>query len=150
MIITKTDMDLNVVWQKRYLHDESAYGAFTSSVTTDGGFVVTGTRYNFNVDNRLDIFVLKIDADGMVGIDEDNIVDEIEVYPNPGKDVLNIRTGLQNTRVEVYDMSGRLVYVQEITENVTSINAEGWPSGNYVWKVVANGLDAESGKWIKE
>ena len=150
LIITKTDMDMNVVWQKRYLRDGSAYGAFTSSATTDGGFIVTGTRYNFNVDNRRDIFVLKTDADGMVGIDEDNIVDEIEVYPNPGKDVLNIRTGLKDARVEVYDMNGRMVYWQEITENVTLINAEGWPAGTYVWKVVANGMEAESGKWIKE
>ena len=155
LIITKTDMDLNVVWQKRYLRDGSAYGAFTSSATTDGGFIVTGTRYNFNVDNRLDIFVLKIDADGMVGIEEDNTVVEIEVYPNPGKDVLNIRTGLKNARVEVYDMNGRVVYWQEITENVTSINTEGWPEGTYVWKVfvgtsTGSVTEAESGKWIKQ
>ena len=71
-------------------------------------------------------------------------------YPNPGKDVLNIRTGLKDARVEVYDMSGRMVYGQEIMENVTSINAEGWPSGCYVWKVMANGREAESGKWIKQ
>ena len=71
-------------------------------------------------------------------------------YPNPGKDVLNIRTGLKDAWVEVYDMSGRMVYGQEITENVTSINAEGWPSGAYVWKVITNGKEAESGKWIKQ
>jgi hypothetical protein len=57
--------------------------------------------------------------------------------------------------VEVYDMSGRMVYGQEITENVTSINAEGWPSGTYIWKVVVGTstgsvTEAESGKWIKE
>jgi hypothetical protein len=43
-----------------------------------------------------------------------------------------------------------MVYRQEITENVTSINAESWPPGAYLWKVIANGLEAESGKWIKE
>ena len=117
---------------------------------------MTGTRYNFNVDNRLDIFVLKIDADGMVGIDEDNIVDEIEVYPNPGKDVLNIRTGLRDAWVEVYDVNGRLVHRQDITENVTGIDAGGWAEGVYVWKVIIGGpsigsrTEVESGKWIKE
>ena len=132
------------------MRDGSAYGAFTSSATTDGGFVVTGTRYNFNVDNRLDNFVLKIDADGMVGIDDDNIVDEIEVYPNPGKDVLNIRTGLKNARVEVYDMNGRMVYGQEITDNVTAVNTTSWLSGTYVWKVIADNKEAKCGKWIKK
>ena len=75
-------------------------------------------------------------------------------YPNPGKDVLNIRTGLKDVRVEVYDMSGRMVYGREITENITSINAESWPAGIYLWKVytgVSTGSTTlvESGKWIK-
>jgi hypothetical protein len=71
-------------------------------------------------------------------------------YPNPGKDVLNIRTGLQDAWVEVYDLNGRLVHRQDITENVTGIDAGGWAEGVYVWKVISNGKLAETGKWIKE
>ena len=71
-------------------------------------------------------------------------------YPNPGHNTLNIRTGLQNARVEIYDLTGKLVCKKEITENVTSINAESWPSGAYVWKVIVEGKEAEVGKWIKE
>ena len=71
-------------------------------------------------------------------------------YPNPGKDVLNIRTGLKDARVEVYDMSGRMVCGQEITDNITVINTTSWPSGTYIWKVMSNGKEVESGKWIKE
>ena len=85
------------------------------------------------------------------------------VYPNPGANILNICTALQNARVEIYDLTGNLVCKKEITENVTSINAESWPSGVYVWKVytsnggvstgstpVGSGTLAETGKWIKE
>ena len=77
-------------------------------------------------------------------------------YPNPGKDVLNIRTALKNARVEVYDMNGRMVYGREITENVTAIDAGDWAEGVYVWKVYTTGVStgsttlAETGKWIKE
>lgn len=74
----------------------------------------------------------------------------ISLYPNPGKDVLNIRTGLQNAQIEIYDLNGRLIHSLEITENITSINADRWPSGTYIWKIIANGKEAESGKWIKE
>ena len=73
-----------------------------------------------------------------------------EVFPVPGTDRLNIRTALQNARVEIYDLAGKLVCKKEITENVTSIKAESWPSGVYVWKVIADGKEAEVGKWIKE
>jgi hypothetical protein len=72
------------------------------------------------------------------------------VFPLPGTDRLNIRTALQNACVEIYDLTGKLVCKKEITENVTSINAESWPSGVYVWKVIVEGKEAEVGKWIKE
>ena len=84
-------------------------------------------------------------------------------YPNPGKDVLNIRTGLKDAWVEVYDMNGRMVHRQDITENVTGIDATDWSEGVYVWKVyVSDGGPstgsgtassttlAETGKWVKE
>jgi hypothetical protein len=76
-------------------------------------------------------------------------------YPNPGKDVLNIRTGLKDARVEVYDLNGRMIYGKEITENVTAINTSTWPAGSYVWRVMAGTstgsvTEAETGKWIKE
>ena len=81
---------------------------------------------------------------------EENKDSEIALYPNPGNNTLNICTTLQNACVEVYDIKGRLVHNQEITENVTSINAEGWPSGAYLWKVVSGNMEAECGKWIKQ
>jgi hypothetical protein len=71
-------------------------------------------------------------------------------YPNPGGNTLNIRTALQNARVEVYDMNGRLVHGQALTEHVTAIDAGDWAEGVYVWKVMVNGFEAERGKWIKE
>jgi hypothetical protein len=57
--------------------------------------------------------------------------------------------------VEVYDVNGRLVHREEITENVTEIDATDWGAGVYVWKVytgVSAGSTtlAETGKWIKE
>lgn len=70
-------------------------------------------------------------------------------YPNPGRDVLNIRTALQNAHVEIYDMSGKQIYNQEITSNITIINTSYWPHGTYMWTVVVDGKVVESGKWIK-
>ena len=72
-------------------------------------------------------------------------------YPNPGGDVLNIRTGLRNATLQVYDMQGRIVHQQIITDEVTSIDASKWNSGTYIWKLkTENGkLKVEEGKWIK-
>ena len=89
--------------------------------------------------------------DGIEAVDESNeSVALSSVYPNPGKDVFNIRTALPNAYVEVYDTNGRLVHSQALTEHVTAIDATDWPLGVYVWKVISNGIEAECGKWIKE
>jgi hypothetical protein len=77
--------------------------------------------------------VTKFPAEAFVGIEEAhaNGLKQAIAYPNPGKDVLNIRTGLRDAWVEVYDMNGRLVHSQAITENVTGIDAGGWAEGVY-------------------
>ena len=89
--------------------------------------------------------------DGILSVGENGTkTNTTDVYPNSGKDVLNIRTALQNARIEIYDISGKLIHNQQITDNITSITTTSWPSGTYIWKVIANGKEAESGKWIKE
>ena len=57
---------------------------------------------------------------------------------------------MQNARVEVYDMNGKLIHSQALTENVTAIDTGDWAEGVYVWKVIVEGKEAEVGKWIKE
>ena len=113
----------------------------------------------------IDDKIYHILADSFWNVEEahDNGLKVAVAYPNPGKDVLSIRTGLPNAWVEVYDMNGRMIYGREITENVTAIDATDWAEGVYVWKVyVSDGgpstgsgtasstTPVETGKWIKE
>ena len=71
-------------------------------------------------------------------------------YPNPGGNEMHIRTAAENAAVEVYDMNGRLVAQQPVTETETVLDATDWAAGTYVWKVISAGKDVESGKWVKE
>ena len=75
-------------------------------------------------------------------------------YPNPGGDVMNIRTGLRNAVLSVYDLQGRKIHEQEITDDITSVDASGWQSGTYIWKLGMRNeelgmKEVESGKWVK-
>lgn len=116
----------------------------------DGDIVSYDQTYTFNLEHST---ALKAHFDfESVGETEENT---FAVYPNPGKDVLNIRTAVTmwqpyNAHVEIYDLSGKLIYNQEITDNITTIAATSWPSGTYIWKVIANDKEAENGKWIKQ
>jgi hypothetical protein len=124
----------------------------TVEVDENGDLLLTFNSYN--ADNLAQQWstITKFPAEAFVGIEEahDNGLKVAIAYPNPGKDVLNIRTGLKDARVEVYDLRGRLMHSQALTDNVTAINATDWAEGVYVWRVVVNGSEAESGKWIKE
>lgn len=84
-------------------------------------------------------------------VKESFVGQNVMAFPNPGGNTLIIRTTMQNAHVEIYDLTGKLIYNQEITNDITSINAENWPSGMYFWKVVSTGSMplVETGKWIK-
>ena len=75
-------------------------------------------------------------------------------YPNPGSEILNIRTGLRNAVLSVYDINGRKIHEQEITDDITSVDASGWQSGTYIWKLGMRNeelgmKEVECGKWVK-
>ena len=160
MMIESLDNEFDTVSTLYYdLGDGVDIHSQVMSVTAckDGGVLLVFWSKNLSNTNQQWTTVTKFPAEAFVGIDEahDNGLNVAVAYPNPGKDVLNIRTGLKNARVEIYDLTGKIVYNQEITDNITSINAGNWSSGAYVWKVVASTstgsvIEAESGKWIKE
>ena len=149
------DEDLNKLSEIYFKPEDYYLGPLDIAVCPDGGCIVCSNRSKST--GYVDYCIFRITPEDFVGIDEAHShgFAVATAYPNPGKDVLNIRTGLKDARVEVYDMSGRMVYGREITENVTSINTTSWPAGGYVWRVIigtstGSVTEAETGKWIKE
>jgi len=162
VVIEQLDNDFNTLAEVYYGTDSDLMWYCAESITTtmDGGVLMTSQTKKLTDQNQQGSVVVKFPAEVFDGIDEahDNGLKVAIAYPNPGKDVLNIRTGLLNARVEVFDLNGRLMHSQKITDNVTTIDAAAWPSGIYVWKVYTNqvgpstglGTLVETGKWIKE
>lgn len=67
------------------------------------------------------------------------VVGKLNIYPNPANTDVNIAIGgqnLKNTTVEMYDISGRLVYQTKIENEVAlhKINTANYTSGLYVVK----------------
>ena len=150
------DEDLNKYSEIYFKPEEFLYLKCISACHS-GGCIVSSRRNDDITGQTIDHCIYRITPEDFLNIEEAHShgFAVATAYPNPGKDVLNIRTGLKDARVEVYDMSGRLMHRQDITENVTGIDAGGWAAGAYVWKVytgVSTGSTtlAETGKWIKE
>ena len=153
IVIEKLNRDFGLEREVYYPYQERTNLNCNSYIASrDGGVLLLSYCHELDSTNINHYILTKFPAEAFLSVEEAhaNGLKVAVAYPNPGKDVLNIRTALRNARVEVYDMSGRLIHNQEITDNITSINAGNWSSGAYVWKVVAEGMEVESGKWIKE
>jgi OmpA-OmpF porin, OOP family len=64
----------------------------------------------------------------------------ITLFPNPAKNTLTISTGnIQNAQVELFDISGRKLFQQNLTASQQSIDVSGYANGIYIFAVTANG-----------
>jgi len=99
------------------------------------------------------VYVLKTFGHLCVSIEESKIkVSELILYPNPGTSQLNIRTAVQRIGgiFTMYDISGKQVFQQNITQSITQINTEHLPAGAYIYNYVHEGKEIENGKWVKK
>lgn len=70
-----------------------------------------------------------------VGISETDIAD-VNIYPNPTNNILNINVStnspVDNMKIHITDITGRLVYVSEINQQSLQINVGDFAKGIYV------------------
>ena len=157
LYVAYMDQDLNKYGEIYYVHPSKYLIAECLVACPDGGCLVYCDGLDDNT-HAAENCIIKITVSDFLNIEEAHShgFAVATVYPNPGKDVFSIRTFLQNARVEVYDLNGRLIHGQALTEHVTAIDAGGWVEGVYVWKVYAGDPSTgsksrvETGKWIKE
>ena len=128
VVVTKTDQDLNVEWKRRFLRDGN-YQAMVINATADGGCLVAGSLGDFQA-QRLDVFALKINADGTVGVDEIQEESKAFVYPNPAKEAIIIG-GVEAEETEVYNALGQRV----MNFRGKEANVEALTGGFYLLKV---------------
>ena len=152
IVIEKLNSDFDTI--TTYFYDEENGFDFANRILTakDGGAIMVSSGYG--LDDTSNRFTKITKFNSYLNIEEAHAhnLHLAVAYPNPGGDVLNIRTGLRNATLQVYDMQGRIIHQQIITEEVTSVDASKWNSGTYIWKLTVNNeqLTVEEGKWVKE
>ena len=128
--LIKTAANGDSLWLKTYggSHFEEGYCV---AQTNDGGYIITGETNSYGTGSG-DIYLIKTDADGNVGVEEKKNSDfgirtlELKVHPNPftKKTVINLSSDTGNSAlgkspmtniqcpitISIYDVSGKLVY----------------------------------------
>ena len=158
IMIERLDSDFDTIATFFYNENDVYSEATCITTTKDDGLLLVSYSYDINNHDKRGSKVSKVPASAF-GIDN---IEEAHAhglhlavaYPNPGGDVMNVRTGLRNAVLSVYDINGRKIHEQEIIDDVTSVDASKWQSGTYIWKLgIRNeelGMkEVETGKWVK-
>ncbi len=68
-----------------------------------------------------------------LGLQENELLNTISIYPNPVKDILHFQTKENVLKIEIYDVAGRILSSKSIIEN--KVNLSELSTGNYFLKV---------------
>lgn len=145
LVVTKADKDLNVLWQKCFLKDGNVYSAFQTIATSDGGYLIIGNVYDHNPERSQDVFIMKINADGNVGVGEIQEENMAFVYPNPTKGLLRIG-GVEAKETKIYNTLGQCVMsfrgneasVESLAEGVYLLRIKDGQGRNQILRLVVD------------
>lgn len=92
----------------------------SANIYFDYNFPIATNSYSTTIQNSL-------------GLQENNFINDITIYPNPVKNILNFKTEQNIVKVEIYDIAGRILSSNPVSEN--KIDLSNLKSGNYILKL---------------
>ncbi|MEY3239977.1 MAG: hypothetical protein RIR11_1415 [Bacteroidota bacterium] len=111
-----------------------------------GSTVAAGYVQNF-AEGKVYGLLIKVDKNGCIdtlcsgttGTYEVEAVSKIKVYPNPTSDILNISNPI-GEKIEIFDISGKLVRTIPVQNETQSINIHDLPIGAYIVRMQEKAL----------
>ena len=113
--------------------------AYQQAIGT-GGSIIQGMQQPFEITATL-------------GVENSEIQLEMQVYPNPVSDILNLKIekiSFKNMQFRLYDLSGKLVKTESIKTAETKINLQNFPSSTYLLQIINEGKISKIFKIIKK
>ncbi len=141
-------------WQQigATLSDGTGFQAFGDAVriNASGSSVTIGSP--FNDDAGLNTGKVQVfENSALVSVSELNSLNQIGVYPNPVNDFININLNKdQLSKIELYSMTGSLLFKTELNAPAYTLNITNYPSGTYLVKVYNQNNDAINTRIIKK
>ncbi|MDG1790016.1 MAG: T9SS type A sorting domain-containing protein [Flavobacteriaceae bacterium] len=83
--------------------------------------------------------------------DNDLIAPTVSLYPNPSNELINISLDKDRlTKIELFDITGKLLFKKELNSNIYALNIANYPSGTYLVKVYNQNNASLNKKIIKK
>jgi hypothetical protein len=128
--------------------DNNQNPCFAINTGCGGTFTVGGTDMNGCVAET----ILTVSVSPCTGLDELSLNLSQSFFPNPVKDLLNIKAepSLNGVIIEIFDVLGNLTGTHKLTENSDTINLSEYESGIYFVRIAREDNVKEVIKIIKE
>lgn len=98
-----------------------------------------------NVDSRqifqstfFDFYEGEVESGPGAANEGNNLLDGISIYPNPVRDNAHI-SGLENADIQMFDITGRVVYTQQGVSGDMEISTDNFRAGNYLLRITQKG-----------
>lgn len=122
--------------------NEISAGDYHAMVKNGDGFIrATGSNVTGQLGNGTNVnknALTSISCYPTVLSNEDFTINELKVYPNPVKDVINFSFHKEITTVSIYNLIGQEVITKSLNSNQASIDITGLSAGTYMVKVTSN------------
>jgi len=155
-MVVVIDENLNVLGMKSYGKTGFNYNMYVMQATDDLGCILVGTVHDIanSPSYDWDMFIRKIMPEDIVNVaekTEDSDDSDYFLFPNPGREILNIQTARKGVNLMIYDESGRLVRQESLGDGFNhSINVSMLlPGMQHLIFTDENGY-TESLQWIKK
>lgn len=150
ILFTRLDQNLNVIWQKRYVPEDSARVLCLEVKTQpDGGFIAINRirNWKYKPENGYDLQFLRFNNKGeLMG---ETILpkqtSDLRLYPNPSNGIFNVASSQSIDKIEVFDLQGRKVFE---SKNQAQINLSALPNNTYLARILLENGTIESKKLV--
>lgn len=122
----------------------------TTIFARDDKLVMGGYINNISGSNITDFGFMMVYDDNSNTVNEEHFINELSVYPNPVKDILNIQFEEEVISIEVLDALGNKLGVKmnRTNSNLITINVMSLPKGIYISKIELEGGVVRNSKFV--
>lgn len=138
--IAKLNETGTIEWQKSLGGTGYDWGRSLTE-TEDGGFVIALGSKSTNISagthhGNNDVLLIKLEGNGSLSTSETSMKKELTVAPNPSNGYFTINHLFNNSSLEVYSLSGKLIQkVKNISGKSYSIDISHQPTGAYIIRI---------------
>jgi len=131
--IMELNLNGDTLWTQLFNKGPYVENSMSVIQTEENKFVIAGSCEDSMRTNDFWVFKINLKTESIVKLSNES---DINIYPNPANDQLTIDGSIKNSLIQIYNISGNIVYHNYSKTNNFSINLNKYHKGVYFVKII--------------